>query len=308
MERTNGFGIICDYTSPKISQALRKVSETICSVVDEVRIRFGRPVSFVMAGKCVFLDQSGQVTLDPNGSTLVTADASDIDSIFMKICKYSVYSSSVELQQGWFTIRGGVRVGVAGVYNQAERILQHATSFNFRVAREIVGCGADIYNQVLAAENSVIICGKTNSGKTTILRDLCRICGNHNKVTLIDERRELAGMTDRSLSLDIGAMTDVISCLDRGEAIISAIRTLSPTYIFCDEISTRSDSDAILSGHGCGVKFVATAHAENMSDLMQREFIRQLIEMNVFDYAVFLFDERMPGQLSTIRRLKKCGS
>lgn len=299
----NSYDIICDYVPQSISIAMKKVPLDISSKVDEVRIRTDRPVNFIMSGKALFLCRNGQVTANPNSENTIGATQADIENIFMRLCKYSVHSSSAELQQGFFTIRNGIRVGMAGIYSPSSSSVKKATSFNFRVSRELKGCGSDIYNRLLSTNNSVLICGKTNSGKTTVLRDLCRLCGNNRKIALVDERHEIAAMSDCTAQLDVGPMTDIISDLSRFNAIISAIRTLSPEYIFCDEISTAEDCDAILSGHGCGVKFVSTAHAASIADLKKRESLKRLLDEKVFDYAVFLFDEHLPGRVCDIRRL-----
>lgn len=304
MAITNSYKIICEYMPPDISKAMSLVTDKNSSGIDEVRIRLNLPVSFIMSGKPCFLLRSGQVSRTVDMADLVTANMNDIENIFMRLCKYSVHSSETELRQGFFTIKNGIRVGVAGEYNSTGEMLKKVTSFNFRVSREIIGCGNEIYNRVLNSGYSVLICGRTNSGKTTVLRDLCRLCGNREKVTLIDERREIAAYSSESFCFDIGTMTDIIANLKRDAAINSAIRTLSPGYIFCDEISNDEDCTAILNGHGCGVRFVSTVHAGSYSELLSRRPIARLLDEKVFDYAVFLYDENMPGRVSGIRRLK----
>ena len=121
---------------------------------------------------------------------------------------------------------------------------------------------------------------------------------------MIDERSEISASVDGMPSFDIGLQTDILEGMSRFDGIISAIRTLSPHIIFCDEISTSDDVRAILSGHGCGVKFVSTTHAQSFEDLYKRHEIAPLLEKCVFDYAVFLYGESLPGKVGEIRGLK----
>lgn len=147
---------------------------------------------------------------------------------------------------------------------------------------------------------SILICGGVNSGKTTILRDLCRLSGNCFKVTLIDERNEISATSGGIPENDVGVLTDILINCNRSHGVISAVRTLSPDMIFCDEISTSDDVVAILQAHGCGVKFSATVHAENYENLLKRQTIKVLLENKVFEYAVFLENV---GKVREIRRL-----
>ena len=96
-------------------------------------------------------------------------------------------------------------------------------------------------------------------------------------------------------------LTDIITDKNRHDSIICAIRTLSPDYIFCDEIADSSDAAAIRDGVGCGVKFIATLHAENMDDLISRKFSRELLEAGYFEKAVFL--SRQGWKIKEIRSI-----
>lgn len=150
----------------------------------------------------------------------------------------------------------------------------------------------------------MLICGGVNSGKTTMLRDYCRLCGKRFKVSLIDERNEISASVSGQPYMDIGVMTDVFVGTKRSDGINSAVRTLSPDMIFCDEISTFEDTEAIIRGYGCGVRFAATLHAENYNDLLKRSVAQPLISAGVFDYAVFLGRSENFYGIKEIRRLK----
>ena len=59
------------------------------------------------------------------------------------ISHYSLYAYENELRQGFVTVEGGHRVGVAGkVIMEKERVknIQYISSLNIRVSHEVLGC------------------------------------------------------------------------------------------------------------------------------------------------------------------------
>ena len=161
-------------------------------------------------------------------------------------------------------------------------------------------------NLDITEHDHAAIVGRNGAGKTTLLRDLCRLLGDSRKVVLIDERNEISASSGGTPGRDIGAMTDVIVGSGRASGIISAVRTLSPDMIICDEISDSGDAEAILGGYGCGVNFTASLHAESYDEMLSRTAAVPLIEAGVFDYAVFLLGSGFPSKIKEIRRLAKC--
>jgi stage III sporulation protein AA len=297
----SSYDIICSYMPAKIGQAMKKVSMKYSVLVNEVRLRINRPIVFVFADRIGFLSVDGRISENYNGC--MCAEKCDIENIMNVLCRYSVHSCIRELSQGFFTVENGIRVGVAGTYSP-EKTIKYINAFNFRIARQEKGCAENIFNKLLTTDNkNILICGGVNSGKTTILRDLCRLCGNRRKTVLIDERNEISGSVNGIPENDIGMQTDVIEGCSRADGIISALKTLSPEYIFCDEISTENDSSAIIQGYGCGISFVATIHADNYDDLLKRYVFRELLKENIFDYAVILNGKNFPGQVHEIRKL-----
>ena len=64
-------------------------------------------------------------------------------------------------------------------------------------------------------------------------------------------------------------------------AIESAIRTMSPELIICDEIG-RAERDAILYSANKGVPIVAAAHGSDPLELLRSEDIRILHQKGIF--------------------------
>ncbi len=295
----SAYEVILDYMPHKLRSAMELVSTSQRSGLSEIRIRSGRPISFFCEGTSLFIDSKGKCSDRKNA---LTADYEDICRIVENLSRHSLHSCTRQLRQGFFVIEGGIRVGLAGAYtDSAEPVIREVNGLNFRIAREVKGCAEPVGSVLLNSRRGMLICGGVNSGKTTLLRDLCRIVGNCEKVTLIDERNEISALVCGTPSNDVGAFTDVICGISRYSGIISAIRTLSPQFIFCDEIASDEDCGAILSGHGCGVRFAATIHAERYEELMARRVGRRLISEGVFSDVVFLGDKA--GHIREVRSL-----
>lgn len=305
MPKCTSYEIISTYLTPQIRHSMLNVPIEKRKSLSEIRVRSGRAVSFVYPGYIKFLTENGELTSYPENKNCTTASADDIAQIVNSLCKYSMHSCSKELREGYFVINGGIRVGAAGTLTETSGgILRDFNALNFRIAREVIGCAEELYNKICNRGGSILICGGVNSGKTTMLRDLCRLCGKRFKISLIDERNEISSAVSGQPCMDIGVMTDVFVGTKRSDGINSAVRTLSPDMIFCDEISTVEDTEAIIKGYGCGVKFVATLHAEDYNDLLRRSVAQPLISAGVFDYAVFLRKSESFYGINEIRRMK----
>ncbi len=302
MKKRTSFDVITAYLPERIRRVMRYVKSEVLSSISEIRLRSERPVSFVYPTECRFLTSDGQLTLNHNNDNCISASYQEISAAVESLCKYSVHSCARELSEGYFTIESGVRVGVAG-YVSSEGIIREVSGLNFRVAREVKGCSEKIFN-TCGSNSSVLICGEVNSGKTTMLRDFCRLNGNVCKTVLVDERNEVSATVHGIPENDVGCMTDVLVGYKRSEGITSALRTLSPDIIICDEISTQADVAAILSAHGSGVRLCASIHAGSYADLMRREVGRELVASGVFTHAVFLYGSERPSAVRGIRSLR----
>ncbi len=293
---------INDYLPERISRLLRNLSPMELSGLTEIRLHTGRPAALVFPGKIMFLTSFGMTAAWQN-CDVVRVTAREISGVVESLAHYSMHSCTQQFREGCFTLKGGVRAGLSGCYNDSGS-LTDVTGVNFRIARCVFDCGEEIF-RLMASENAgVLICGAVNSGKTTLLRDLCRLTGNRRKAVLVDERNEIASVSCGVIENDVGALTDVICGCSREKGIISAIRTLSPDYIFCDEISSDGDTEAILKGVGSGVKFCATAHGADLESICRRGFLKPLLKSDAFGYAVMLSGADSPGQIREIRRLE----
>jgi len=278
---------IMHYLPVKVREALRCMNPSQTDKIQEIRLRCGRPAGIVLDGR--------EIKLTPE--CIISTE--EISRTFQAVCSYSVYSYEQELSEGYITLPGGCRVGISGSAVRQEqnvRTLKYINSLNFRIAGEFIGIAEQIFSQT---SGSILIMGAVGSGKTTYLRDMCRLTGNHHRTALIDERGELASVQRGIPVHDVGLMTDIFDGYPRAAGIITALRVMSPEYIICDEISTESDVQAILQASGCGVRFAASCHAGSFAELRQRAFLRPLLDRNIFRYGIFLQDRAV----KQIRRL-----
>lgn len=263
------------------SENVRKVLSPyeLCGNITEIRLRTNRGISLRIGAENILL-----------GGYIVRKE--DIDYSFKAICDYSVYSFQRELSEGFITLKGGHRVGICGTAvteNGKINNINYISGMNFRIANERTGSADKLMTDILDKEKcGIIIAGAPLSGKTTVLRDLCRQTGNKNKVSLIDERGEIASVYKGIPQNDIGDFTDVFDGYSKSEGILMAIRTMSPDYIFVDEIGTDEDYNAILHSVCCGVQIVATVHASSIQTLKRKENISKLLSTGAFRYIVFL--------------------
>ena len=66
------------------------------------------------------------------------------------------------------------------------------------------------------------------------------------------------------------------------------LRSMGPEWIALDEISAEADVLALEKCSYCGVKLLATAHAENVDELRRRRLYQILLETGVFRRALVL--------------------
>ncbi len=301
MDYKFNYDIISRYMTTKIGSAMRRVECEKISTLTEIRLRVGRGIVYVFPNKQKFLDINGKLKQVRDNECIVI-NYEDIKYIIGILTHYSIHSCKDEFKKGCFVLENGIRVGMSGEYDGSdENKLKSITGLNFRISREIINCADYLFERL--GKCSYLICGGVNSGKTTILRDICRSYGSRYKISLIDERNEISSFSNGNFQCDIGEMTDVLIGCDRCKGIISSVRTLSPEIIVTDEISECSDSDAIKTGAGCGVNFIASVHAENYIDLMKRSCLADLIKLKIFTYAVFLSGNNSPGRIDEIRRI-----
>lgn len=272
--------------------------------IDEVRIRINNPIVVSFKGQEFFLTPGGQLTGNIKEARLITGE--EIDSILHHICKCSVYAFEDELKEGYITVPGGHRVGLAGevIVDEKGQIvtIKYVTFMNIRISHQILGVADGVIGFVCennTVKNSLII-SPPGCGKTTMLRDVVRQLSKGSykrkafKVGVVDERNEIGGNYKGMPQNDLGPRTDVLSCLSKKQAMLMLIRSMSPEVLALDEIGDREDVEAILYAIKCGVSIIATIHAGSKEELLRKPHIENLLEEGGFERLIFL--EKEDGQ------------
>lgn len=295
--------------SPDMYSALANAPAMIADNAQEIILRLNRPLCVECPDKRYYFTQNKCVTDTIFDQQMIVASKRSIFDTFQNICSFSVYSRQQEINNGYITLKGGHRAGICGtavINNGSITNIKDITSINIRIAREIKGCSDELYAKVKPF-GGVLICGAPSSGKTTLIRDFARRLSYDYKVSLIDERSELASAVAGAFQNDVG-MCDVFDSYIKSDAITQAVRSMSPDIIVCDEISTLSDVSALTYGVNSGVAFVATIHADDIESLKRRSFAREIIRTGAFSQIVFLDTRKNAGQIKSILNVNKyCG-
>jgi len=136
--------------------------------------------------------------------------------------------------------------------------------------------------------SSTLILSPPGMGKTTLLRDMVRLLSDRYRfrVAVADERGEIAAMYEGRPGMDVGRRTDVLEGCGKAEGTMTLLRAMNPEIIAMDEITEMRDLEAIRQASYCGVKLLATVHAENREGLIRRPLYRELLALEVFSRFV----------------------
>ena len=94
----------------------------------------------------------------------------------------------------------------------------------------------------------------------------------------MDERSEIAAMSDGISAFDLGIGTDVLDGVPKAVGMEMVLRSMSPSVIAVDEIGTSEDVKALKNCINSGVRVLCTIHGYNVEDIKNREGIEELIK------------------------------
>jgi stage III sporulation protein AA len=262
----------------EIIPKLKKVPQSTLLNTYEIRLKAERPVLLMGSyGSLVFKEFNPKVF--------------EIEEIFKKLCEYSVYSHENEIRNGFITLRGGGRVGIAGTAVIKEGVItgiKDISSLCFRIAHEVKGC-AEKMSQVILSQGGALVAGAPGSGKTTFLRDIARILSEKGKkVAVIDERNEISGTFAGQAAFDLGNYCDVLCGYPKKEGMLYAIRALWPQYLICDEIGSLYEAESLYECMLSGCEVIASVHLSAIQDIFKRKISASLINTGAFKNVIFL--------------------
>lgn len=233
----------------------------------ELRMRVDKVLVAIKRGR-------EQCVVKRKGVEYVTSKQ-DIEDVISRVTNMSFYSASDELMRGYIPF-GKYRIGVCGEGISENGTLMGIKNISYlaiRIPHQIYGVADDIINDIMQWKNvrNTLIISPTGGGKTTMLRELARLASYVHNVVVIDERYELAAVSDGIPTLDIGE-ADVMSGVPKKYAYECAIRAMNPDIIVTDELFGISEVDAILDAMRCGVKVFASLHANKIDDVEKGDY------------------------------------
>ena len=261
-----------------LRNALKCLPLTRRSELEEIRLRQGYSAAALIRGREELLQDRWQ-------NILVTNQM--LENLLARATDYSAYSAAEYLRQGFVTIAGGHRIGFCGqaVLERGKlQCLRDLTSASVRIARAVPDYALQLRPYLSPELPSLLIIGPPGAGKTSLLRELVRLLSDEQaqRVSLIDERFEIAACSQGRAVFPVGQRTDILSGCPKEQGISLMLRTMSPQWIVVDEVTAPEDIQAMQHAGYCGVRLAATAHAADRRDLQSRALYRQLVAAQIF--------------------------
>lgn len=269
--------------------------------LQEIRLRAGQPLWLRYDGqeRKIWRAASDRITLDEIHETVQYA------------ADYSLYAYEQEMRQGYLTIEGGHRVGMAGqvILDGGQiRNLRYVSSVNIRIAHEIPGC-ADKVLPFLIRDGDVLntlIIAPPGCGKTTLLRDVIRQISSGTEflegrnVGVVDERSEIGGSYMGVMQNDLGSRTDLLDACPKAEGMMMLVRSMGPQVIAVDEIGSMEEVQILKYAMCCGCRMIATVHGASLQEIRGKPMFQDFFTQKLFQRYLVLKHVKQPGLVEEI--------
>ena len=137
----NGLQAVLRYLPVPVRSAVQQMPAEVQTQIQEVRLRAEKPVAVVIQQQERFLAPDGTRMQQP--AKALRMSQRTLEQTFQAVCSYSVYCYAREISQGFITVDGGNRVGIAGSAVYRDGVLtqvHHITGLNFRISHSVTGC------------------------------------------------------------------------------------------------------------------------------------------------------------------------
>ena len=265
---------------------------------EEIRLRVGQPVMEQGKGREYFWSRTKGLFQGRAEEGYIWKDT-DMKDTLARMSQYSMYALEEEIRGGFFTIRGGHRIGVAGkaVCEKGKVVtIRNICGLNIRVARQKKGCASKAIPWLISGRSiyNTLILSPPGLGKTTMLRDCIRLLSEGasglpgQKVGLVDERSEVAACYFGIPQNDLGCRTDVLDACPKAEGMRLLIRSMSPQILAVDELGSEEDCQAVEEALHCGCRILGTMHLGEIGELRKKAYLSQWMEKGFFERFLFL--------------------
>ncbi len=266
---------------PNLRQSAIDMPGFVMEKAEEFRLRAGKPATALVMGKEIEISREHPV------------NPSELQMVLEIATRASAHSYAESISSGYVTAEGGCRLGLCGsaiTQNGKLTGLRRMSSICIRIPREKRSCGDGVFSKLTdGGFSSCLIISPPGGGKTTLLRELIRrLSDGGMRISLADERGEVAGIFEGQPCFDVGTKTDVLSGAPKAEGIMLLLRAMAPQLIAFDEITAAEDVEAAKLAANCGVMLLSTAHAKSLEDLSKRSLYKSLLSNGIFQKAVVI--------------------
>lgn len=278
--------------------------------LQEIRLRVNGPLIIIYDNKEFFISKDSRLCGLQKDAYMVSLN--EIRETMEYISNYSLYAYEDEIRQGFITIQGGHRVGIAGktiLENDRIKNIKHISFINIRLSHQIKGCANKILPYIVNDTEDIyhtLIISPPRCGKTTLLRDVIRQLSNGQSnlpgvtVGVIDERSEIGACYMGVPQNELGIRTDILDCCPKASGMMMLIRSMSPRIIAVDEVGSREDIEAIEYVINCGCKLIATVHGNSIEDLKNKPILSRLVRDKIFERYIVLNNRISVGNIEEI--------